>query len=141
MLRPAVESFQCPSSSTSPPFRLQRTNARRTFILDDEYYEIVEVEERSYEPDAMYFKVRTTEGKRYILRYTEAKDEWTLQSGFDDDALLDRPSISLVTVGTDVIRSTEKLIESPPGKRDGLRLGGRCKMPDLQTSDLREDIG
>jgi hypothetical protein len=49
------------------------------FLLDGEYYEIAEVEDRWYEPEAMYFKVRTTEGKRYLLRYSDDDDEWTLQ--------------------------------------------------------------
>jgi hypothetical protein len=62
----------------------------REFVLDDEYYEIAQVEDRWYEPEAMYFRVRTTEGKRYILRYSEADDEWTLQSGFDGRELLSR---------------------------------------------------
>ena len=57
------------------------------FVLDGHCYEIAEVEDRWYEPEAMYFRVRTTEGKRYILRYTDADDEWTLQSGFDGAAL------------------------------------------------------
>jgi len=75
-------------------------------------YEIVEIEDRWYEPVAMYFRVRTTEGKRFILRYTESEDEWTLQSGFDGDELLMRPSIELVTVDADVIRRAEEEIES-----------------------------
>jgi len=84
----------------------------RDFTVDEELYEIDEIEDRWYEPEAMYFRVRTTEGKRFILRYTESDDEWTLQSGFDGDELLARPSIELVTVDADVIRSAEKEIES-----------------------------
>jgi uncharacterized protein with PIN domain len=60
----------------------------------------------------MYFRVRTTEGKRYILRHDESDDEWTLQSGFDGDELLARSSITLITVDADVVRRAEKLIES-----------------------------
>src|SRR5215510_15601092 len=59
----------------------------RDFTVDEDLYEIAEVEDRWYEPEAMYFRVRTTEGKRYILRYTESEDEWTLQSGFNGDEL------------------------------------------------------
>ena len=36
----------------------------------------------------MFFKVRTADGKRYILRYDENADTWSLQSGFDGDELL-----------------------------------------------------
>ena len=56
----------------------------------------------------MYFRVRTSEGKRFILRYNESEDEWTLQSGFDGDELLARPSVELITIGDDVIRRAEK---------------------------------
>ena len=84
----------------------------REFSVDEELYEIAEVEDRWYEPEAMYFRIRTTEGKRFILRFNESDDEWTLQSGFDGDELLARPSIELVTVDTDVVRRAEKEIES-----------------------------
>jgi hypothetical protein len=50
------------------------------------------------EPTATYFKSKSTEGKTYLLRYDEETDEWTLQSGFDGDELLMRPSIELATV-------------------------------------------
>jgi len=40
----------------------------RDFTVDEDLYEIAEVEDRWYEPEAMYFRVRTTEGKRFILR-------------------------------------------------------------------------
>jgi hypothetical protein len=84
----------------------------RDFTVDEDLYEIAEVEDRWYEPEAMYFRVRTAEGRRYILRYDESGDEWTLQSGFDGDELLARPSIRLVTVDADLIRQAEKEIES-----------------------------
>ena len=45
-------------------------------------HEIEAVEDRWYDPNAEFFKVRTTEGKRYILRYDEHEERWTLQSGF-----------------------------------------------------------
>jgi hypothetical protein len=82
------------------------------FALDEDTYEIAEVEDRWYEPEAMYFKVRTTEGKRYILRYDELADEWTLRSGFDGDELLARPSIELVTVDAVIAKTAEQQIES-----------------------------
>jgi len=69
----------------------------RDFTVDEDLYEITEVEDCWYEPEAIYFRVRTTEGKRFILRYTESNDEWTLQSGFDGDEVLARPSIQLIT--------------------------------------------
>jgi hypothetical protein len=82
------------------------------FVLDEEIYEIVAVLDQWYEPSAMYFKVQSTEGKTYLLRYDEQEDEWTLQSGFDGDELMVRPSIQLITVDADVIRRAEEEIES-----------------------------
>src|SRR5215831_18147150 len=70
----------------------------RQFVLDDEIYEIAAVLDQWYEPSAVYFKVKSTEGKTYLLRYDEQTDEWTLQSGFDGDELLARPTIELITI-------------------------------------------
>jgi hypothetical protein len=102
----------------SPPIHVTaysgyKANERpRDFTVDEDLFEIAEVEDRWYEPEATYFRVRTIEGKRYILRYDESDDEWTLQSGFHGDELLARPSIELVTIDVDVIRRAEKEIES-----------------------------
>jgi hypothetical protein len=83
----------------------------RQFMLDDDIYEIAAVLDQWYEPSAMYFKVQSTEGKVYLLRHDATADECTLQSGFDGDELLARPSIKLITVDADVIRRAEKQIE------------------------------
>jgi hypothetical protein len=61
----------------------------RHFTLDEEIYEIAAVLDQWYEPT--YFKVQSTEGKTYLLRYDEEADEWALQS-------LDRPVIELDAV-------------------------------------------
>ena len=53
----------------------------REFLLDEEIYEIAAVLDQWYEPLATYFKVETTDGSVYLLRYNEQMDEWTLQSG------------------------------------------------------------
>jgi hypothetical protein len=84
----------------------------RQFALDEEIYEIAAVLDQWYEPSATYFKVQSTEGKTYVLRYDKGADDWTLQGGFDGDELLARPSVELITVGPDVIRRAEKEIES-----------------------------
>jgi hypothetical protein len=78
--------------------------------VDQELYETA-VLDQSYEPSAMYFKVQSVGGKTYLLRYDEETDEWTLQSGFDADELLTRPSVTLITVDVDMIRRAEKRIE------------------------------
>jgi hypothetical protein len=82
------------------------------FVLDEEIYEIAAVQDQWYEPSAMYFKVRTTDGKTYLLRYDEEVDEWTLQSGFDGDELMARPSIELLTVDSAIVKNAEQQIES-----------------------------
>ena len=75
-----------------------RANERpRQFCLDEDVFEIVDIEDRWYDPNAEYFKVRTSHGKRYILRYADREDQWTLQSGFDGAELLARPGIELIT--------------------------------------------
>jgi hypothetical protein len=63
-------------------------------------------------PYATYLKVLTAGGKTYLLRYDEETDEWTLQSGFDGDELLARPSIELVTVDSAIVKNVEQQIES-----------------------------
>src|SRR5262245_1667221 len=63
------------------------------FHLDEQVYEIAAVLDQWYEPSATYFKVQSTEGKTYLLRYDGQADEWTLQNGFDGDELLARPGI------------------------------------------------
>jgi hypothetical protein len=94
-------------------YSFYKANERpQQFTLDEEIYEIAAVLDQWYEPSAMYFKVRSTEGKTYLPRYDEAVDEWTLQSGFDGDELLARPSIELVTVDPAIAKSVEQQIES-----------------------------
>jgi len=83
----------------------------RQFHLDEEIYEIAAVLDQWYEPSAT-FKVQSTEGKTYLLRYDEQEDEWTLQSGFDGDELLVLPSIQLVTVDPATAKKAEQQIES-----------------------------
>jgi hypothetical protein len=70
-------------------------------------YEIEAVEDRWYDPNAEYFRVRTEEGKRFILRYSQEDDQWTLQSGFDGDELLQRPGVEIVAVDASTIRAVE----------------------------------
>ena len=70
-------------------------------------FPIASIEDRWYDPNGEYFKVRTVEGKRYILRYAEGENQWTLQSGFDGAELLARPGIELVTVEPAAVRQAE----------------------------------
>jgi hypothetical protein len=84
----------------------------RQFTLDEVVYEIDTVLDQWYEPTATYFKVQSTEGKTYLLRYDEETDEWTLQGGFDGDELLARPDIEFVTIDPTTAEKAEQLIES-----------------------------
>src|SRR5207249_6011908 len=84
----------------------------RSFTLDEELYEIAAVLDQWYEPSATYFKVKTTEGKVYLLRYDGQADEWTLQNGFDSDELLQRPGVELVAVDRVTALKAEQQIES-----------------------------
>ncbi len=81
------------------------------FLVDEDWFDIAAVEVRTLEPDAEYFRVRTTEGKRYLLRYDRHNDEWTLQSDFDGPELLARPGIEIITVDPTQVRQAESQIE------------------------------
>jgi len=61
----------------------------RQFTFGERSYEIGAVLDQWYEPTATYFKVQSTEGKTYLLRYDEQTGEWALQPGFDGTELLD----------------------------------------------------
>jgi len=80
------------------------------FELDGVYYRIYALEDQWYSPGAQYFKVRA-EGKRFILRYDQSLDEWTLQSAYDGAELFSRSSIRMITIDQDLVRVAEKLIE------------------------------
>lgn len=79
-------------------------------IRDEDTFEIEAVEDQWRSPDAAFFKVRTANGKRFLLRYEEGQDQWTLQSDFDGADLFSRPSIELVTVEPAAIREAESRI-------------------------------
>jgi len=82
-----------------------RANERpRQFCLDEDVFEIAAIEDRWYDPNAEYFKVRAVNGKRYLLRCDSQTSGWSLQSGFDGADLLARTSITLVTVEPQAIR-------------------------------------
>ena len=78
------------------------------FTLDEQTYDIASIEDRWHEPDAEYFKVRTTNSKTY---YEQQGDVWTLRSDFDGDELLTRPGIEVVAVDVAKVREAESKIE------------------------------
>ena len=69
----------------------------RQFMLDVERYEIAAVIDQWCEPSATYFKVQSTEGRVYLLRYEESTERVDASKCFDGDELLARPSIKLIT--------------------------------------------
>ena len=86
------------------------------FCLDEDLIDIAKVEDRWYDPDAEYFRVLSSKDKHYILRCSR-EGEWTLQSGFDGDELLARPSIELVSVNPGTIREAELKVAGCEGCR------------------------
>jgi hypothetical protein len=48
--------------------------------LSDGSVDVAEVEDRWYSPGATYFRVRLTNGERYVLRRDDAQDVWTLEA-------------------------------------------------------------
>jgi hypothetical protein len=50
------------------------------FQLGERWFEVQEVVDRWYDPDAIYFRVRAGDGATYILRHSESDDVWTLEA-------------------------------------------------------------
>ncbi len=66
--------------STTGSGWLTNESALPYVLLHEEAYEIASVENRWFEPDAEYLKVRTTNGKTYLLRYEQQGDVWALET-------------------------------------------------------------
>jgi len=47
--------------------------------------EVTEVEDRWYSPGETFFRVRVSNGDRYVLRHVEAQDTWSIE-GFRSGA-------------------------------------------------------
>ena len=50
------------------------------FALRGRLFEVVEVLDRWYDPEAIFFRVRADDGNLYILRHDERVGDWTLES-------------------------------------------------------------
>jgi hypothetical protein len=48
--------------------------------IGNEMVEVADVEDRWYSPGATYFRVRLTNGDRYVVRREDAQDVWTLEA-------------------------------------------------------------
>ena len=50
------------------------------FYLRGRRFEVAEVEDQWYAPDARYFRVIAQDGNFYVLRHDEGQDAWTLDA-------------------------------------------------------------
>ncbi len=50
------------------------------FAIRGRSYEVAEVEDQWYSPEAIYFRVVADDGNRYVLRHDERTDVWTLEA-------------------------------------------------------------
>jgi hypothetical protein len=58
-----------------------RADQRPTrFTLRGREFQVEQVDDQWYSPDAIYFRVRADDGNFYVLRHDEAQDEWTLDA-------------------------------------------------------------
>jgi hypothetical protein len=48
--------------------------------LGEQMVDIADVEDRWYSPGATFFRVKLTNGERYVLRREDAQEVWTLQA-------------------------------------------------------------
>jgi len=69
-----------------PQFRVEcysghKADERPTRIfLRDQTVEVVAVEDRWYSPGFTFFRVLLANGERYVLRYQEAQDQWSIEA-------------------------------------------------------------
>jgi hypothetical protein len=58
-----------------------RADQRPTrFSILGRFFEVLEVEDQWYSPEAIYFRVLADDGNRYVLRHQETQDVWTLEA-------------------------------------------------------------
>ena len=50
------------------------------FELRGRRFEVAQVDDQWYSPDARWFRVCATDGNFYVLRHDETADEWTLDA-------------------------------------------------------------
>ena len=48
--------------------------------LQDQPFDIAEIEDRWYSPGFTFFRVLLTTGDRYVLRHQQAQDTWTIEA-------------------------------------------------------------
>ena len=50
------------------------------FVLGENVFTVVNIEDQWYSPSATYFRIRANDGNFYILRHDENEDIWTLDA-------------------------------------------------------------
>jgi hypothetical protein len=50
------------------------------FALRGRAFEVVSVDDRWYSPEAIYFRVRASDGNFYVLRHDQRADVWSLDA-------------------------------------------------------------
>jgi len=50
------------------------------FSIRGRVFEVQEVEDQWYSPEAIYFRVLADDGNRYVLRHEGTQDNWTLEA-------------------------------------------------------------
>ncbi len=50
------------------------------FRLGERWMEVEDVQDRWYDPDATFFRVKAGDGATYVLRHAEIADLWTLEA-------------------------------------------------------------
>lgn len=53
----------------------------RTLVIEGQRHDIVTIDDRWREPDARYFRVRTADGRRYVLRCALDGLTWVVRNG------------------------------------------------------------
>ena len=49
------------------------------FTLGGRQYEVKELDDQWYSPEARFFRVRADDGNLYVLRHDEREDRWSLE--------------------------------------------------------------
>ena len=50
------------------------------FFLRNHLFEVIDIEDQWYSPDAIYFRVLVEDGDRFVLRHDEPQDVWSVDA-------------------------------------------------------------
>lgn len=69
------------------------------FLWRGHNFEVMEVEDKWYSPEATYFRVVIQDGDRFVLRHDKCQDIWTVDAFRATHGRLDSPEASEVGAG------------------------------------------